>query len=70
MTILKTNLAALAVAILFSMGSFAHAAHTEHSKHRVHYHTVTIDGVDIFYRRLVARTLLRSCCCTDFRRPI
>ena len=50
MTIFKTKLAALALAVLFSIGSFAHAENTEHSPHQVHYRTVKIDGLDIFYR--------------------
>lgn len=50
MTIFKTKLAALALAVLFSIGSFAHAENTQHSNHQVHYRTVKIDGLDIFYR--------------------
>ncbi|WP_339613726.1 alpha/beta hydrolase [uncultured Rubinisphaera sp.] len=50
MTIFKTKLAALALAALFSIGSFAHAENTEHSNHQVHYRTVKVDGLDIFYR--------------------
>lgn len=50
MTIFKTKLAALALAALFFIGSFAHAENTEHSTRHVYYRTVKIDGFDIFYR--------------------
>jgi len=50
MTIFKTKLAAMTLAALFSIGTLALAEKTDHATHKIHYRTVKIDGLDIFYR--------------------
>ncbi len=50
MTKLKTTATALALAVLFSLTSFAHAGVPSHAAQQVFHRTVKIDGLDIFYR--------------------
>jgi len=50
MTPFNTSVTSLAVALLLSVASFAHADDQPDSSRQVYYRTVKVDGLDIFYR--------------------
>jgi hypothetical protein len=64
-------LVAVAMAgVLITAGPTRHASGAGTSKAYPTLHkTITVDGVDIFYREAGRRTPRRSCCSTDSPRP-